>query len=272
MHRPGRRAGVLVSWVLTLAVGATAQSFPSFPQISTRSQEPLAQKSAAPKPEFLKELPAAIVRDQKPIWLFPVRAARGQHWKPVLAVTLGTTGLVFLDPHDTPYFRRTQAFRGFNRTFTGTNTGLVEGTFPLGMYLIGRARRSSSTQHTALLAAEALADAQMVSEVMKNLDRRLRPSEIPPHGDFGHTWFKEGGGILLDRGSFPSGHVIGAFALATVIAERYRRHRWVPWAAYGAAALVGFSRMTLQAHFPSDVFAGAALGYSISHFVVLRHE
>jgi len=31
-----------------------------------------------------------------------------------------------------------------------------------------------------------------------------------------------------------------------------------------------FSRLTLQSHFPSDVFMGAALGYSITHFVVLR--
>jgi membrane-associated phospholipid phosphatase len=28
--------------------------------------------------------------------------------------------------------------------------------------------------------------------------------------------------------------------------------------------------MTLSSHFPSDVFMGAALGYSISRFTVLR--
>jgi membrane-associated phospholipid phosphatase len=55
-----------------------------------------------------------------------------------------------------------------------------------------------------------------------------------------------------------------------VIARRYGNHRWVPYAAYGAAALVGFSRLTLSAHFLSDVFLGGALGYSISHFAVLR--
>jgi len=40
--------------------------------------------------------------------------------------------------------------------------------------------------------------------------------------------------------------------------------------AYGAAAAVGFSRMTLSAHYASDVFVGAALGYSISRFAVLH--
>jgi membrane-associated phospholipid phosphatase len=68
----------------------------------------------------------------------------------------------------------------------------------------------------------------------------------------------------------PSGHTIAAFSIATVFARRYGNHRWVPFVAYGLAGVVGFSRMTLSAHFASDVFMGAALGYSISRFAVLR--
>ena len=45
---------------------------------------------------------------------------------------------------------------------------------------------------------------------------------------------------------------------------------WAPYAAYGLAGVIGFSRISLLSHFPSDVFMGAALGYSISRFVVLR--
>jgi membrane-associated phospholipid phosphatase len=44
----------------------------------------------------------------------------------------------------------------------------------------------------------------------------------------------------------------------------------VPIVAYTAAATVGFSRLTLNAHYLSDVFVGGALGYSISRFAVLR--
>ncbi|PYU38656.1 MAG: PAP2 family protein, partial [Acidobacteria bacterium] len=33
---------------------------------------------------------------------------------------------------------------------------------------------------------------------------------------------------------------------------------------------IGFSRVTTQAHFPSDLFLGAALGYTMTKFVVLR--
>jgi membrane-associated phospholipid phosphatase len=210
-----------------------------------------------------------IVHDQGTIWKFPWSAAHGHHWKPVVAFTVATTGLVELDPHDTPYFRRTQAFSGFNSAFSSRNTGLGEGLFPAALFLAGRARKDEYEEHTALLAGRALADAEILSEIMKNVDRRLRPREVT-NGDFGHTWFKAGGGILINRGTFPSCHANCAFAMPTVIAERYLSHRWVPWVAYGLAGAVGFSRITLQAHFPSDVFAGAVLGYTIAHYVVMR--
>lgn len=58
--------------------------------------------------------------------------------------------------------------------------------------------------------------------------------------------------------------------MATVVSRRYPKHRWLPYVAYGLAGVVGFSRVTLSSHFPSDVFLGAALGYSISRYAVLR--
>jgi membrane-associated phospholipid phosphatase len=213
-----------------------------------------------------------FLHDQKPIWLFPAHAVQGKHAKPALAFVLATAGLVALDPHDTPYFRRTTSFGDFNRTFSGRNTALATALVPLSAYAVGLARRDSYAQQTALLAGEAVADAEILTLVMKNVDRRLRPVEIPPDGDFAHTWFKGSGRFFSGRGSFPSGHTIAAFSVATVFARRYRRHRWVPWVAYGLAGLVGFSRVPLQSHFPSDVFAGAVFGYTISRYVVLRNE
>jgi membrane-associated phospholipid phosphatase len=59
--------------------------------------------------------------------------------------------------------------------------------------------------------------------------------------------------------------------VASVISRRYgRHHRWVPILAYGGAAAIGFSRLTLSAHYTSDVFVGAFSGYSISRFAVLH--
>jgi membrane-associated phospholipid phosphatase len=98
----------------------------------------------------------------------------------------------------------------------------------------------------------------------------VRPAAIPAKGNFSDSWFESTGSRLRGAGSFPSGHTIAAFSVATIIARRYGNHRWVPYAAYGMAAAVGFSRLTLSAHFFSDVFVGGALGYSISRFTVLR--
>jgi membrane-associated phospholipid phosphatase len=142
--------------------------------------------------------------------------------------------------------------------------------FPLSFYALALVRKDNYGQHTALLTAEAVADAEILTTVMKSIDRRLRPSDIR-NGNYSDTWFEGHGTLISGRGSFPSGHTIAAFSVATIFADRYRGHRWAPWVAYGLAGLVGFSRLPLQAHFPSDVFAGAALGYAISHYVVLRN-
>jgi membrane-associated phospholipid phosphatase len=126
-------------------------------------------------------------------------------------------------------------------------------------------------QHTALLAGEAVADAEIVTTVLKDIDQRARPVTFTPHGNYWDSWFESKGFAVRGNGSFPSGHAIAAFSVAAVVAHRYRTHRWVPYVAYGMAGLVGFSRLSLSAHFASDVFAGAVLGYSISRFAVLRY-
>jgi membrane-associated phospholipid phosphatase len=57
--------------------------------------------------------------------------------------------------------------------------------------------------------------------------------------------------------SFPSGHTMAAFSLATVWAHERPRDREL---AYALAALAGLARIQLKQHWPSDVFIGAALG------------
>ena len=132
-------------------------------------------------------------------------------------------------------------------------------------------RHDSYSQQTVELAAEAVLAAEIPALVTRDVARRLSPGDIAPNGNFSDTMVPNPQWpFYLGPGGFPSGHTVAAFSIATVFAERYRRHRWVPWTAYGLAGLVGFSRITLQAHFPSDVFAGAVLGYTITHYIVLR--
>ena len=215
----------------------------------------------------LRRLPGNFLSDQKDIWLFPVKLAHGQHWLPTSAVVGVTGGLLAADPHDVSYFRRTTTFHEFNRAMSGRATTVEIGLVPVAFYVLGRASNHPYAEKTALFAGEAFVDSVVVYGVINAATRRLRPSDIPPQGAFSDTFFQH---KSVFGNSFPSGHTIEAFAVATVFARRYKNHRWVPWVAYGVAGIIGFSRITLQAHFPADVFLAAALGYSISRFDVLR--
>jgi membrane-associated phospholipid phosphatase len=217
-----------------------------------------------------RTLPRNFLQDQKKIWLFPTQIAKDQHWLPTIGVTGVTAILIAADPHDAPYFRRTGSFEGFNDAFSGRITGAGIALVPVAFLVGGHLRKDSYAEKTALLAGEAYANGAVMEIALKMTTRRLRPSDIPSTGNFSDTFFESHKSAIGINTSFPSGHTTAAFAVATVFAHRYRQHRWAPWVAYGAATAVGFSRVTLQSHFPSDVFLGAALGYSITKFVVLR--
>jgi len=262
------RAVTILTALLIVAGRVRAQSLPA----AEANAHPDATIEPVTSPTLLLQ---RIATDQKRIWMFPVEAARGKHWKPVLAMLGATAGLVALDPTDTRLFQRvsfqqTPVIHGMNRVLSGTNTGLLIAAVPISFYLAGLARKDSYARQTALLAGEAVANAEIVTIAIKDIDLRMRPSEIGPNGNFSNTWFRTDNRSIGGFGSFPSGHTAAAFSVATVYAERYKNHRWAPWVAYGLASIVGLSRLNAQAHFPSDIFFGAALGYAVSHFVVLR--
>ncbi len=211
-----------------------------------------------------------ILSDQAHIWKFPARLARGHHVWPALAVIGATAALVATDAHTAPTFRNTAAFHGFNSVFTSgvTDKGLL--VAPVSLYAAGWLARNSYARTTALLAGEAVADSEIVDVLAKDIDRRRRPASYAPGTNMADSWFNSQGNWIRGNGSFPSGHTIAAFSLATVLARRYPHQRWVRYASYGLAGVVAFSRLTLSAHFPSDVLLGGVLGYSISRFAVLR--
>ncbi len=246
--------------VLAFVLGATAiQGQPP------DTEAPQSEPAISPM-----QLAKNALYDQKPVWTFPGKVVRGKHWKPVLGVVLGTAGLVALDPYTEPYFHDQSRFGSYKTgPLRGRNTTLAVTLAPAAFYVTGLVNHNTHTRNTGLLAAEGLIGTQAISFVMKQATGRLTPSDIPPDGNLRDTWFKYKGSFI-NRGGFPSGHTASTFAVATVISERYREHRWLPWVCYGTAAALSLSRLPTQAHFPSDIFIGAALGYSFSHFVVLR--
>jgi len=223
------------------------------------------------RPVSWTKLVPNLASDQKQIWMFPTKLGKRKYWIPAAAIVGVTAGLVALDPVTARYFRNTSSFDGFNHVFPGKATDIANIVAPLSLYAAGLIRKDSKMQSTALLAGEAIANAEILTTVMKDVDRRLRPADIAPHGDFSDSWFRDNKRYLRSNGSFPSGHTIVAFSVATVVSRRYgSQHRWVPYVAYGTAAVLGLSRASLSSHWVSDVFAGGALGYSISRFTVVR--
>ncbi|MBQ4253535.1 MAG: phosphatase PAP2 family protein [Erysipelotrichaceae bacterium] len=106
---------------------------------------------------------------------------------------------------------------------------------------------------TAVIMLASIATGYITANlIMKNVFARSRP-----------FWIREDV-ILLIKGpkdySFPSGHTVSAFVSATVLFIRERR-TGLP--AVLLATLIGFSRLYLYVHFPSDVIAGMLVGIAV---------
>lgn len=276
---------------LTLvSVPPSLQLFPSAVFSRAWNRSPAGKRDSPASPEFFRAslpqaravppqrdvswglLPQNFLEDQEDMWIrFPGHLLlHGQHWLPTFSIIAVTGGLIEADPYDTPYFRQTQRFHDFNVYFSQANTDAFLAIGPATVYLVGLWRKDSFAQKTSLFAGEAAADAMVFYAVAQEATHRSRPIEISPHGDFGDTFYDGHHSILSN--SFPSGHAAEAFAIATVFERRYRQHKWVPWIAYGVATLIDFSRITLQSHFPSDVFVGSAIGYTVGRYVALQGQ
>jgi membrane-associated phospholipid phosphatase len=216
-----------------------------------------------------RSLPKDFLHDQKIIWTFPGQLAKGRYLFPTIAIAGGTAGLILADPHAMPYFRsHARNLDDINDVFDSSITTAEVVALPATLLVAGYARHDSYQVSTALLAGEAYADSAIVDLAMKAITRRKRPNDVVASGSFNDTFFS-GGKSPFKGSSFPSGHAAGVFSVATVVASRYHNHRWVPWVSYGFAAAISCSRITTLAHFPSDVFLGAALGYTITRYGTL---
>lgn len=116
----------------------------------------------------------------------------------------------------------------------------------VGVGLVAAGREGRAAAAAATVAAFL---ASVVFAALKRRFRRRRPCDLAPHPLF----------VVRppDAFSFPSGHTMNAFAIATVLALSFPA---LAPALGLLAASIGVSRVVLGLHFPSDVWAGAALG------------
>lgn len=102
----------------------------------------------------------------------------------------------------------------------------------------------------ALFVISCLATASLFSWGIKNTVERPRPWH-----SYAFIEKKTSGGGW----SFPSGHTTGAFAIAFSMGIAFRKKRWMMPVLLGWAFVVGYSRMDLGVHYPSDVLGGIAV-------------
>ena len=126
------------------------------------------------------------------------------------------------------------------------NTGLMWIVLSLAMLCWKPTRKAG----VAALAAMVLG-LLCTNVVLKHLVARTRPWLVV-----------EGLTALVDEhdpNSFPSGHTSASFAAASAWCRTLPR-RWMGVTAVVLAALMGFSRLYVGVHFPSDVLAGVLVG------------
>ena len=127
--------------------------------------------------------------------------------------------------------------------------------------LTGRAK----AQRVGREIMESYAMAFLGSELVKHLVGRSRP--YLNRGPFHFN----GPALHIRNTSFPSGDVVAAFSMSTVLAAEIGS---VSAAAvlYGLAALTAFQRISTNQHWLSDTVAGAVWGTTVGLAVVNHHQ
>lgn len=140
--------------------------------------------------------------------------------------------------------------------------------FAVGRMLTKGVRRVQALRISALatFVFAGVAIPGLASNIIKRLVGRARPVHLE---DFGSLSFRPLQG--WDFQSFPSGDTTTVFAAAAIALFYFPRLGWV---AVIVAAAVGFARIALSMHFPSDIYGGMLLGtfgaYAIRNFCERR--
>jgi membrane-associated phospholipid phosphatase len=245
--------------VVCIIIVLSGQAFSQSAPVAPASQRP-----PTPRPTTEKNFLSNLLKDQKGIWTAPFRLQqRDAKWIAPLGLSLAA--LIATDRQTSGELVE----NGDNRTRLRISKDIsyagslyTAGGLSALFYLSGRMRHDERAKETGLLAAEALINSTIVSQAFKGVSQRQRPEVDHSSGEF-----------FAGGSSFPSGHAINSWTVATIIASEYGpRHPAARYAAYAVAAAVSVSRYTGRKHFLSDVLAGSAIGYGIGRYVYHQHH
>jgi membrane-associated phospholipid phosphatase len=206
-----------------------------------------------------RKLLGNILLDQKEIWESPFKMNRknSMWW---IGFGAATAALIATDHRTSTALENSQG-----QVRWGNNISHIGASYTLipivaGFYAYGVIADDPKPREIGVLGAESLLDSLIVVQILKPIAGRNRPNA--PHDK---AEFFDGGS------SFPSGHAIESWALASLIAHEYSHQKFVPVLVYGLAGVVSVARFTAQQHFASDIVAGGAMGWFIGRYVYQTH-
>jgi len=121
---------------------------------------------------------------------------------------------------------------------------------PMLVYGIGLIEKDKNMRYKALMMGASFMVATGISTTLKYTIKRDRP----------YITYTDIEKISVGGSpSFPSGHTSDAFSNATSLSLAFPKW-YVIVPSYAYASAVGYSRMHLGVHYPSDVIAGAVIG------------
>lgn len=151
--------------------------------------------------------------------------------------------LEYLEAHRTPSQTKAQLF------ISNTND-YVNVAIPVGVLVAGIIRNDNDMKQNALYIASSTATTFLLNTLIKRLVKRQRPFITNVHLTAVYQ---------PSSYSFPSGHTSAAFSSAVALSRAYPKWYVIAPSLLWSSA-VGYSRMYLGVHNPSDVAAGAILG------------
>ena len=167
----------------------------------------------------------------------------------LLSVFVASSQNIDIDILEKINVNRNTEFDPAFKTITNTTIPISIAT-PVMMYTIGLIQKDSLIKQKALFIGETFLASAFVTIASKSIFKRDRPyvthSSIQP---------------LSVEGSYsmPSAHTSSAFATATSLSMAYPKW-YVVVPSFVWASSVGYSRMHLGVHYPSDVLVGALVG------------
>ncbi len=238
----------------------------SIPPAETQQPVDDKKKADAKRPDdgakgtSFKRMFLNIPGDQKAIWTSPFHIrAIDSAW--LLPLGAATAGLIGSDEHTVARARSNSTAITLGKNVSdGTLVGMA--SVPAFLYVWGGLQGYPRAHETGLLSGEALMNSLVVDEALKVAFGRERPTTTGGQGRFFQT---------IGNASFPSTHSTLGWTLASVIAHEYPG--WLSQTlAYSGATAISVSRVAGRQHFPSDVVAGAAVGWLIGRQVYRAHH